>query len=49
MVVKTEPIFTALFSALLLSEVLNADQYAGIAAVIASLGAYQIMEQRRQR
>ncbi|MDD4617267.1 MAG: DMT family transporter [Alphaproteobacteria bacterium] len=39
---KMEPIFTSIFSVLLLGEVLSAHQYVGIALVLGSLAAYQI-------
>lgn len=44
---KLEPVFTALFSIVLLHEVLAWHQYAGIAAVLASLVTYQYIETRR--
>jgi drug/metabolite transporter (DMT)-like permease len=44
---KIEPVFTAIFSVLILKEVLAVYQYAGIAIVIGSLLAYQIIRQRQ--
>jgi drug/metabolite transporter (DMT)-like permease len=46
---KLEPVFAALFSALLIGEFLHWSQYMGIAAVIGSLAAYQYMSQRAGR
>jgi len=43
---KLEPIFTAIFSALLLHEILKPSQYMGIAIVIGSLAIYQFMDHR---
>ncbi len=44
---KMEPVFTSIFSTLLLGEVLKSSQYAGIAMVLGSLALYQVFEQRR--
>lgn len=49
LLLKMEPVFTALFALLLIGEKLNPGQYAGIAAVIGSLGAYQVMDYRRKK
>ncbi len=46
---KLEPIFTMLFSILLINEVLNTTQYVGIFIVIGSLIAYQYLDARRQK
>ena len=46
---KLEPIFTALFSYLLIGEVLKTPQYFGIAIVVTSLIAYQYLEHRNKR
>ena len=43
---KLEPVFTAIFSFLILGQVLNFWQYIGMALVIGSLVAYQYFEQR---
>lgn len=43
---KLEPVFTALFSAILLHEFLNWHQYVGMMIVISSLAAYQYVEHR---
>ncbi len=45
---KLEPVFTSLFAALLIGEVLGAMQYAGIAVVVGSLALYQYVEYRRR-
>ncbi len=45
---KIEPVFTALFSTLLLHETLKLSQYAGIALVVGSLAAYQLVDQRNR-
>jgi drug/metabolite transporter (DMT)-like permease len=42
---KIEPIFTSLFSVLVLSEVLGFSQYVGMALVLGSLAAYQVISQ----
>jgi len=47
MIAKLEPIFTALFGLLLLSEVLNFVQYAGMAVVILSLLILQIFDKQK--
>lgn len=44
---KMEPVFVALFSALLLGEVLSFTQYLGIATVMASLVFYQLRSEAR--
>jgi len=50
LMLKSEPIFTALLSAWLLNEVLSTSQYAGMGIVIASLAAYQLIDfKSRQR
>lgn len=46
MFAKTEPVFNALFSALILGEILNATQYVGMAVVIGSLFIYQFQQRR---
>ena len=46
---KIEPIFTSLFSALLLGEILKPVQYLGIVTLIASLVAYQIAESKKAK
>ncbi len=43
---KMEPVFTSVFSAVLLGEILKGSQYAGIAMVLGSLALYQVFEQR---
>ncbi len=45
---KIEPVFTALFSVFLLNEVLGLYQYIGMALVLGSLAAYQIVCQKRR-
>lgn len=45
---KLEPIFTSLFSALLIGETLKLSQYLGIGIVIASLVAYQVADSRKK-
>lgn len=45
---KLEPIFTSLFSFLLIGEVLNWTQYVGIGLVIASLASYQYMQYQKK-
>jgi len=47
MIAKLEPIFTALFGLLLLSEVLNLIQYTGMFFVIFSLLALQIFDKQK--
>jgi len=44
---KLEPIFTSLFSVLLLNEILNPTQYAGVALTVGSLAAYQLMSRSK--
>ncbi len=44
---KIEPIFTALFSIIILSEYLSFNQYVGIATVLASLVGYQVFISRQ--
>jgi drug/metabolite transporter (DMT)-like permease len=44
LMVKLEPVFTALFSWVVLSEVLNFSQYFGMLLVVGSLIAYQYYE-----
>ncbi|MDR3423803.1 MAG: DMT family transporter [Alphaproteobacteria bacterium] len=44
---KMEPVFTAIFSALLLGEILKTGQYIGIVIVLGSLALFQIFEQKR--
>ncbi len=44
---KLEPVFTALFSFLILGELLGPLQYAGMAVVLGSLVAYQVAAHRR--
>jgi len=46
---KIEPVFTVLFSVVLVNEVLKPQQYIGVAVVICSLVIYQISEQRRKQ
>ena len=46
LLLKLEPVFTALFSFLLLGEILKPLQYAGMAVVLGSLAAYQITSHR---
>jgi drug/metabolite transporter, DME family len=46
---KTEPIFTSLFSILLIHEILTPQQYIGMAIVVGSLAFYQISDHRRSR
>lgn len=48
LLLKLEPIFTALFSALILGEFLKTSQYLGICVVIASLVTYQAFDSRRK-
>lgn len=45
---KVEPIFTAIFSFIILGEVLNTYQYAGILLVIGSLGFFQYSQHKKQ-
>lgn len=45
---KLEPIFTSLFSALLIGETLKLSQYLGVGIVIASLVAYQVADSRKK-
>ncbi len=45
---KMEPIFTSLFSAYFLKEILAPRQYMGVLVVLGSLALYQIVEQRRK-
>ncbi len=45
---KIEPIFTALFSVLLLKEVMSLYQYIGMAFVLSSLAAYQILRSKKK-
>lgn len=47
MFLKLEPIFTALFSIVIMHELLLAQQYMGIALVVGSLVAYQMFESRK--
>jgi drug/metabolite transporter (DMT)-like permease len=44
LMVKAEPVFTALLSALLAGEILTVSQYLGMALVIVSLIGYQWMQ-----
>lgn len=44
---KMEPVFTAIFSALLIGEILNWYQYFGMAIIIISLTSYQIWNHRK--
>ena len=44
---KLEPLFTCLYSYLILSETLHASQYLGIALVLGSLVLYQLVEGRK--
>lgn len=44
---KTEPIFSSLFSVMILGEVLKTAQYVGIALVVGSLVAYQVVQKRK--
>lgn len=46
---KMEPLFTAIFAALLIGELLKPTQYAGMALVLASLAAYQWIDHRKQK
>jgi len=46
---KLEPIFTSLFSVLVLNEVLGTNQYIGIVLVIGSLIAYQLLVEKKKR
>ncbi|MDD2325298.1 MAG: DMT family transporter [Alphaproteobacteria bacterium] len=46
---KVEPVFTAIFSALLLNEYLKFYQYMGIVLVLGSLGLYQFLEHRKKQ
>lgn len=46
---KIEPIFTSIFSVLLLKEILSLHQYFGIALVLGSLAVYQIINQRQAK
>ncbi|MDP9196156.1 MAG: DMT family transporter [Pseudomonadota bacterium] len=48
LLLKMEPMFTALFAVLLIGEYLSPLQYTGMAIVIASLMAYQYGEHRRK-
>lgn len=48
LIAKVEPIFTSLFSALLLGEVLKTEQYAGIILVTGSLAAYQLLSCKKK-
>ncbi len=45
---KLEPVFTALFSAVVIGEYLKLSQYAGILIVLSSLATFQIVEQRKK-
>jgi drug/metabolite transporter (DMT)-like permease len=47
LLVKLEPVFTAIFSYLILKETLLPIQYLGMAIVIISLVSYQIFEERK--
>lgn len=46
LMVKLEPVFTAIFSIILINEILNSYQYIGMALVVVSLVAYQYFEAR---
>lgn len=46
---KLEPVFTAIFSVLLIGEILSLSQYCGILIVIGSLVAYQLWDHRRKK
>lgn len=48
MFLKLEPVFTSLFSALLIHDMLKGSQYAGIGLVTASLAIFQFLEHRRK-
>lgn len=48
LLLKIEPVFTAIFSAVLISEMLAPAQYGGILLVIGSLAAYQWLDHRRR-
>jgi drug/metabolite transporter (DMT)-like permease len=45
---KLEPIFTALFSVIVLNQVLGFYQYLGIVLVVGSLSAYQLLQKKQQ-
>jgi len=45
---KTEPVFTALFAALLIGETLHMGQYLGILLVVGSLAVYQYIDHKRK-
>lgn len=45
---KMEPVFAAIFSALLIGEILKTSQYIGIVIVIVSLVTYQVWDHRRK-
>lgn len=47
MIIKLEPIFTAIFSLLFIGEILAWQQYIGIAVVIGSLAAYQYIDHHK--
>lgn len=44
---KLEPVFTSVFSMLLLGEILKAQQYTGMLIVVGSLAFYQFIDQKR--
>jgi drug/metabolite transporter (DMT)-like permease len=46
LLLKMEPVFTALFAMLLIHEKLGLGQYAGIAMVVGSLATYQVIEHK---
>jgi drug/metabolite transporter (DMT)-like permease len=47
LLLKIEPVFTTIFSALLVGEILRPSQYAGILLVTGSLALYQVIDHRR--
>lgn len=49
LLLKIEPIFTALFSVWLLDEYLKSSQYLGMGVVIVSLVGYQILSHRKEK
>jgi drug/metabolite transporter (DMT)-like permease len=49
LLMKLEPVFNALFSVLLINEVLAWGQYAGMAIVVIALAIYQLIEAKRSR
>lgn len=48
LLLKLEPVFTSVFAAIILHEILAPHQYAGILLVIGSLVIYQLLEKRKK-